>query len=178
MCGEKYCTIRLIIGYSGSPPRVRGKVVSFFHVAQPLRITPACAGKRICINVLLPERQDHPRVCGEKLLFISQVGFAAGSPPRVRGKDRLANSTISNCRITPACAGKSWEYSISNEIYWDHPRVCGEKTFPKPYLFLELGSPPRVRGKEHECHHTRIRSGITPACAGKSIIRTGSNYGG
>ena len=71
-----------------------------------------------------------------------------GSPPRVRGKvegyarDRLGH------RITPACAGKSNILFVGHGVFWDHPRVCGEK----PKIFGKtieiLGSPPRVRGKD------------------------------
>ena len=29
--------------------------------------------------------------------------------------------------ITPACAGKSCRQSNDIPMFWDHPRVCGEK---------------------------------------------------
>ena len=47
----------------------------------------------------------------------------------------------------------------------------GEKLLPSDTLFLELGSPPRGRGKEVKSllHFNRV--GITPALAGKRLTR-------
>ena len=47
--------------------------------------------------------------------------------------------------------------------------MCGEK-FPIAASSASIvGSPPRVRGKGHQRNHGARRSGITPACAGKSL---------
>ena len=73
-------------------------------------------------------------------------------------------------RITPACAGKS---AIAlNVLYpiWDHPRVCGEKSFSKSPASSRRGSPPRVRGKGGIGIYSTFTHGITPACAGKSTF--------
>ena len=32
-------------------------------------------------------KRDHPRVCGEKILFGLKLDDLEGSPPRMRGKD-------------------------------------------------------------------------------------------
>ena len=70
--------------------------------------------------------------------------------------------------ITPACAGKRRSDWIIRSIYWDHPRMCGEKDKAKEMGATTKGSPPRMRGKvttdEVLLHHSRI----TPAYAGKS----------
>ena len=40
------------------------------------RITPACAGKRIPFGYRTEDKRDHPRVCGEKLVFfVVYAGF-------------------------------------------------------------------------------------------------------
>ena len=70
--------------------------------------------------------------------------------------------------ITPACAGKRRSDWIIRSIYWDHPRVCGEKCPPGKFFFMTVGSPPRVRGKAVEMKLAGTVHGITPACAGKS----------
>ena len=49
--------------------------------------------------------------------------------------------------ITPAYAGKSQSYRQPCSAMWDHPRVCGEKSKPKPGKDRRMESPPRVRGK-------------------------------
>ena len=46
--------------------------------------------------------------------------------------------------------------------------MCGEKTHTFMHLSTELGSPPRVRGKDYLPHPARALLRITPACAGKS----------
>ena len=30
--------------------------------------------------------------------------------------------------ITPAYAGKSYLFNAFHFVFWDHPRICGEKT--------------------------------------------------
>ena len=47
--------------------------------------------------------------------------------------------------------------------------MCGEKSKSAHVVFLSVGSPPRVRGKESGLRLWISRSRITPACAGKSF---------
>ena len=47
VCGEKLTTFDAGKLVPGSPPRVRGKVTGYFGVLIRIRITPACAGKRL-----------------------------------------------------------------------------------------------------------------------------------
>ena len=70
--------------------------------------------------------------------------------------------------ITPAYAGKRRSDWIIRSIYWDHPRVCGEKLAAKAGSINGMGSPPRVRGKAFRVGLAGRILGITPACAGKS----------
>ncbi len=55
----------------------------------------------------------------------------------------------------------------------DHPRVCGEKTKNTLAKYVRKGSPPRVRGKVVPTSSAVVCWRITPACAGKSFVRTG-----
>ena len=85
-CGEK-CSFSLHGSpWSGSPPRMRGKVGSFQVVDVGLGITPAYAGKRFSSFPYVTQERDHPRVCGEKPNRIVWSDFKRGSPPRMRGK--------------------------------------------------------------------------------------------
>ena len=70
--------------------------------------------------------------------------------------------------ITPACAGKRRSDWIIRSIYWDHPRMCGEKDKAKEMGATTKGSPPRMRGKGPAGQILVVSVGITPACAGKS----------
>lgn len=81
----------------------------------------------------------------------------------VRGRVRVA-------RITPAYAGKSSHRPMHSTLPRDHPRVCGEKAVAVVSSSFTLGSPPRVRGKGDNGNVQIAQAGITPACAGKSMM--------
>ena len=66
VCGEKAANQRSYHLQRGSPPRVRGKVISGICALLLLRITPACAGKSLGGDTWQRQNEDHPRVCGEK----------------------------------------------------------------------------------------------------------------
>ena len=66
VCGEKDLMYSTISFTSGSPPRVRGKVLFMFFSFLPVWITPACAGKSFILDYFISQLGDHPRVCGEK----------------------------------------------------------------------------------------------------------------
>ncbi len=71
-------------------------------------------------------------------------------------------------RITPACAGKTAILVSQSSRLQDHPRVCGKNPLIAPNAFWKPGSPPRVREKLETDFEPRKKSGITPACAGKT----------
>ncbi len=167
VCGEKHRLQSSDCTFSGSPPRVRGKAFCTFARARWAGITPACAGKSLAGRDLAALHQDHPRVCGEKLMQCMEITPTAGSPPRVRGKARSTIPTGTALGITPACAGKS---EINHPDWYgtgDHPRVCGEKWDKVWISAIFTGSPPRVRGKDIIKAVTEDKIRITPACAGK-----------
>ena len=66
LCGEKlpYAVCPLLA--LGSPPPMRGKGIPVPLQTSRFGITPAYAGKREMLHVLLKPCQDHPRLCGEK----------------------------------------------------------------------------------------------------------------
>ena len=111
----------------GSPPRMRGKGTDTWYHLSFLRITPAYAGKSACAEKTTAPSRDHPRVCGEKALFLVGVLYPLGSPPRMRGKGPLTALMPPVIRITPAYAGKRQMASVGLDCNKDHPRVCGEK---------------------------------------------------
>ena len=75
-------------------------------------ITPACAGKSKKDTHAAKEAKDHPRVCGEKGTTEMCKLHKQGSPPRVRGKEKLDLPSTTNSRITPACAGKRIKWAV------------------------------------------------------------------
>ena len=72
--------------------------------------------------------------------------------------------------ITPAYAGKRRSDWIIRSIYWDHPRVCGEKLAMAKGSVENKGSPPRVRGKVQQQYDNIQKERITPAYAGKRAM--------
>ena len=134
------------------------------------RITPACAGKtnRSCQEIY--DFQDHPRVCGKNKLVRMPLAIRMGSPPRVREKleERQGNQKLKG--ITPACAGKTNMVQKGLFGVRDHPRVCGKNAMIRQPKGRFLGSPPRVREKLMRSNLFSLRTGITPACAGKTNI--------
>ena len=71
VCGEKHVQHRGETTQGGSPPRMRGKGTIVSFVAANPRITPAYAGKSFSFDQNHSAYEDHPRVCGEKLLAAS-----------------------------------------------------------------------------------------------------------
>ena len=85
----------------------------------------------------------------------------------MRGKVLLHRHFHDKLGITPACAGKSGCRESAEKPSEDHPRVCGEKVFAPARSHTNTGSPPRVRGKDHDDDRRKRNVRITPACAGK-----------
>ena len=70
VCGEKFLSKLLSFGILGSPPRMRGKGCNLARGVRPDGITPAYAGKRMPVFIVYESSQDHPRVCGEKSIWL------------------------------------------------------------------------------------------------------------
>ena len=152
----------------GSPPRGRGKAFAMILHIRAKGITPAWAGKSLLCLALPGFPRDHPRVGGEKSSLASMLWAVWGSPPRGRGKVSCTYTAICSKGITPAWAGKRSSSNVPGQVYWDHPRVGGEKLALSPLLDVLKGSPPRGRGKDHVAEVIAHGTGITPAWAGKS----------
>ena len=164
---------------SGSPPRMRGKECRQYMAHLSPRITPAYAGKSHLLRFHPRLRQDHPRVCGEKIHRVDGAESTSGSPPRMRGKAQGTDIFELAQGITPAYAGKRLRIFARYECRGDHPRVCGEKEIAAGRDVAYWGSPPRMRGKVDEFISHGRDSGITPAYAGKSplpLCRHGSPW--
>ena len=129
---------------------MRGKDCRSADNVQRIRITPAYAGKRQVRCRCPPERQDHPRLCGEKFTCFTIVFPPDGSPPPMRGKGTGGVAMFVNKGITPAYAGKSFALRLGGGGIRDHPRLCGEKSFSSSVFKSAPGSPPPMRGKANQ----------------------------
>ena len=86
MGGEKFHSASEITPEMGSPPHGRGKgsFSSFFRASS--RITPAWAGKSAEKAEFDLLAGDHPRMGGEKSIWLRFDRLFLGSPPHGRGK--------------------------------------------------------------------------------------------
>ena len=172
-CGENpgiRFPIRWILG---SPPRVRGKQAREQSFAVSSGITPARAGKTDEVARLWAQNEDHPRACGENLRPFRYIYSTTGSPPRVRGKPAQRWYEPVRRGITPARAGKTVRPQAAATCSRDHPRACGENVPFSLFGTRNLGSPPRVRGKQFLRLRIKAPARITPARAGKPHQRSG-----
>ena len=85
---------------------MRGKVKIPVVVGYKNRITPAYAGKSVGACFKAGKHEDHPRLCGEKLLSAVTSATTRGSPPPMRGKAAKRPPFVQLMRIPPAYAGK------------------------------------------------------------------------
>ena len=95
---------------------MRGKVVYATLGVPQSRITPAYAGKSEIRLQRVEPPWDHPRLCGEKVLFSNFFPQCQGSPPPMRGKASKQLKPFLKDRITPAYAGKSWWSAILRKL--------------------------------------------------------------
>ena len=106
-CGENGQSSARLSRQTGSPPRMRGKLVEDALNSGSLGITPADAGKTAPTERTRRNTWDHPRGCGENLKSRGQLLALLGSPPRMRGKLIVISAAKFTFRITPADAGKT-----------------------------------------------------------------------
>ena len=111
------------------------------------RIIPAGAGKRQEPPPTALRGENHPRGCGEKLVFTGDPLTLPESSPRVRGKGAVKAGLKEAVGIIPAGAGKSLHLPLRARQHW--------------------GSSPRVRGKDANALGEVLGAGIIPAGAGK-----------
>ena len=169
VCGENNTDFEYCGGTPGSSPRVRGKQRGCWKRCNSAGLIPACAGKTRAHQVIQDRCQAHPRVCGENTIAKKHRSFNDGSSPRVRGKQSVIISRFVSVGLIPACAGKTHGPNRVCHANRAHPRVCGENTSLKTLSVARDGSSPRVRGKPSVDAEPIRRSGLIPACAGKTL---------
>ena len=95
-----------------------------------------------------------------------------GSPPHARGI--LTEDCVRHGHrgITPACAGNTVSVHCRDGSVGDHPRMRGEYPYINQNFVYLPGSPPHARGIPFVCHSIDSPFGITPACAGNTVMFT------
>ena len=115
LCGEHALSTGGPVPRLGSPPPVRGTPSTAGSTANFAGITPACAGNTLGGVCQPRDKQDHPRLCGEHADEMSYRGMYLGSPPPVRGTLSLVAPIWAASRITPACAGNTFDCRLCDD---------------------------------------------------------------
>ena len=116
-------------------------------------------------------------MCGENKLLPQHGTHGPGSSPRVRGKPWEVEALAMRAGLIPACAGKTQSSQITASLTAAHPRVCGENVCGWFGVCAPVGSSPRVRGKLGGTASNAPKSGLIPACAGKTCTTAGAGAG-
>ena len=152
----------------GTSPRMRGKLNNLGIAGVAGWNIPAYAGKTHRPYIGRSYLSEHPRVCGEN----QQTGYgdceSSGTSPRMRGKHVIDVALDAAHGNIPAYAGKTIWLAFSAPSITEHPRVCGENSISDAELLEQLGTSPRMRGKQHFRNLTQVRLGNIPAYAGKT----------
>ena len=170
VCGENWGGSRLMRWNVGTSPRMRGKRGKNLSPNSPGRNIPAYAGKThhlTTADLCLPE---HPRVCGENNMDEYTDEELAGTSPRMRGKPAEGWPISQETRNIPAYAGKTPKPGGLLLTTSEHPRVCGENGHPGFPPANQVGTSPRMRGKQMATkYHGELLRNI-PAYAGKTAM--------
>ena len=92
-------------------------------------ITPAYAGKTCSTSCQAALQRDHPRLRGKDNVPDDDIEPEVGSPPLTRERRLLVQILVTECRITPAYAGKTPALAASSVCKQDHPRLRGKDCF-------------------------------------------------
>ena len=152
----------------GSPPRGRGGPVAVAIGGDPLRLTPAWAGRTL-VGARRPARSwAHPRVGGADPAVRDEPCPARGSPPRGRGGRSHRDPLAPDLRLTPAWAGRTGIGDCADQLHQAHPRVGGADLSGGRWCSALSGSPPRGRGGLFPLAGGPDPRGLTPAWAGRT----------
>ncbi len=114
-------------------------------------------------------------MCGNDFDCAPVLRTSVGSPPLVR--ERLMHQRLFILRqgITPACAGTTRPNSVEPPYNQDHPRLCGNDPMHSGGAMPRKGSPPLVRERLSMYSLAETPAGITPACAGTTLLLLNEN---
>ena len=149
---------------------MRGILTRKAYTSQKRRIIPACAGNTLSILCALSNRSNHPRLRGEYIYLLQLSKYGVGSSPLARGILVLSYLSQLSQRIIPACAGNTKSDKYCQNLYWDHPRLCGEYLLSPSIWCVMLGSSSLVRGIRGRNGTKGLLDRIIPACAGNTLV--------
>ncbi len=147
-------------------PRAGGDGQATATAATWTRAHPAQAGTAPSCGADGARAGAHPRAGGDGVIKSIPPVPSKGSPPRRRGRLGSADGVDLAGGLTPAQAGTASAPTCGRRCIWAHPRAGGDGVVQLGAVVLDLGSPPRRRGRLQRPRHHRRGGGLTPAQAG------------
>ena len=167
--GENGTPLTCRLRSSGSSPLTRGKPSTSGKAAQGWRLIPAHAGKTAGRSTSSMRQAAHPRSRGENRTRARDLLGAGGSSPLTRGKRGQRQVVFYRRGLIPAHAGKTRMSVAACSAHSAHPRSRGENVGSSWPIVLLRGSSPLTRGKRSCEFRRRLRRGLIPAHAGKTL---------
>ena len=146
VCGGASRSTSIAARLSGPSPRVRGSRDDRITQQRLEGTIPACAGEPSARKRSRRSCRDHPRVCGGAAFHNRASRPCQGPSPRVRGSHHANDHPHRRDGTIPACAGEPGPVYRGEDLYRDHPRVCGGAPAATGYGSVRRGPSPRVRG--------------------------------
>ncbi|SDN73518.1 hypothetical protein SAMN05444921_13624 [Streptomyces wuyuanensis] len=159
------------------PPRARAGAGAEVLMEWMLGVTPACAGWSTTTRTSPSSGTSHPRVRGLEVPFEELPPVSAESPPLARAGFSPRHPLRLEPRVTPACAGFLRAQMLVDRRRrvtpaWAGRRAPSTKALPRP------PSHPRLRESQRPYSASRVRAGVTLACASTTASqRTGCSSG-
>ena len=132
VCGADGFDSSKLGGDMGSSPRVRSRPPQTVVGSVGLGIISAWAEQTHSTPSTLLNHWDHLRVCGADQFGFGSHLVSAGSSPRVRSRQLVAEPFELAAGIISACAEQTDCLCGTRTGGWDHLRVCGADYTPTP----------------------------------------------
>jgi len=118
--------------------------------------------------------REHPRAGGDDRRCGAAARWAAGTPPRGRGRQLHTWRGLMSLRNTPARAGTTRGKRARSSSKTEHPRAGGDDRRHQPGDGPVVGTPPRGRGRRLQQCPVQETTRNTPARAGTTRRRRSS----
>ena len=162
---------------SGSSPRERGAPSHGLLALGQRRLIPARAGSTTSRRTRPRATTAHPRASGEHSSVFSSADCIAGSSPRERGAQEIADLTDRELRLIPARAGSTPPARACPRRHPAHPRASGEHADALDEMDINDGSSPRERGAQDGAKAGGIPLRLIPARAGSTLLLADTRSG-
>ena len=171
MRGDGGAVVKILVQFTGSPPRAWGRPRSAIRATRPAWFTPTCVGTAHQRFTRRSANSVHPHVRGDGFTVTCRNQGVDGSPPRAWGRQVAIQLSHNAIRFTPTCVGTAGGRACRDRHDVVHPHVRGDGCTTVTSKQRAWGSPPRAWGRRilrrcREVHHR-----FTPTCVGTAPRR-------